>query len=63
VDDHVVDGVDDHRDGERQQRARALSLVPDSDPVLGDDDEEAEILADVPDPVGQGPRRTFEVLP
>lgn len=61
----MVDGVDDHRDGERQQAARALSLVPDSDPdpVLGDDDEEAEILADVPDPAGQGLRRTFEVIP
>jgi len=65
ADDHGVDGVNDLGDGERQQRARALSLVSDSDSdlVLGDDDEEAEILADAPDPVGQGLRRTFEVIP
>jgi len=53
----VIDGAG----GDLQQRARALNLVPDL--VLGDDDEEAEVLADVPGPAGGGPRRTFEVIP
>lgn len=57
----------DDQDAEREavpDRAAALSLV--SDLVMGDDDEDGEILAELPvEPAGRaerGSRRTFEVI-
>jgi len=55
-----ADGQDLEEDDAAEASTTGLSLVPDL--ILGDDDDDSELLADVTPGAAAGPRRTFEVI-